>query len=382
MLRVGWIVTVDHDKHIEAFLNEARDVSSGIDSFVPQRLSAITLLTFIATIVGLLGVIGLVQGAIVPFFGLKISNIGTFQISFEHVAFIVSLLVSIAAFCFLFAYLIWKLADSEARLRILHAKYVSLVTGSSPIFQELRSHSYVLSNLSRVTSLTKELLDLEMKLSADEIGSTVATVLGDIKAVFDRITDDNCSVCIKLLNIEDGRLDVTTWMRDTKSTSDRGYVDTLEGTKNYDAYSNSAFREIIDTNIGKKHFLCNDLKSLSASGKYQNANPNWSDHYNAVLVVPLARERVPLDSFLGFLCVDNFKGDFDRNVGLPILNIYADIIQILILIVNIQSVKTDLDLDSEATNDSEDYQETKQDDSSGRRKFDRASSRKNRKAEI
>lgn len=287
----------------------------------------------IATVVGLLGAVTLVQSAIVPFFGMQIAALGGQTIAVEHVAFVVSLLLSITGFICILTYFLWLLSDAQGRLRDLRGKYISLLTESSPIFQELRSHSFVLSNLAKLASFLKELADADEEHSAVSLRKVIGIILGDIQSVFDRVTGDTCSVCIKILDNDNGRLDVATWIRDSRSVADRSYVDDLEGTSRFDAYSNTAFREIIDPRSGKRHFRCNDLKALAAQGKYQNANPNWSDHYNAALVVPLAQEGAAIEGFLGFLCVDNVKGNFDSHVCLPILNTYAGILQTVLLVV-------------------------------------------------
>jgi hypothetical protein len=372
---------LDFDKHIEAFLNEADDTFAGIDTYVPKHWSAWAVLSVIGTVAGLLGVVTLVQGVIVPFFGLKVVEIAGQNILVEHVAFVVALLLSIAGFTLILTYFLWLLSDAQGRLRNLRGKYISLLTQSSPIFQELRSHSFVLTNISKVASLLKELLDAAPQTGAGT-SKTVGIILSDIQSVFDRITDDTCSVCIKILTVDDGRLDVSTWVRDSRSAAERNYVDRLDGTQRFDAYANTAFREIIDPRSGKHHFVSNDLKELAALGKYQNANPNWSEHYNAAIVVPIARaesvvalatDGAQIEGFLGFLCVDNLKGNFDRQVCLPILNTYASILQILLQVDRIIE-----DSSSILSEVKDDKKTSEVEEKSGRRRGRRKSARGSR----
>jgi hypothetical protein len=143
----------------------------------------------------------------------------------------------------------------------------------------------------------------------------ISSTLANIKQIFDHLTDDNCSVCIKLVDIENGEYRIRTFERDHGSARKRSDID--KRLPNFPHHQNTAFYVIFDPNCEDSHFLCNDLKNKE---RYFNCNINWRDYYNACLVVPirLITERDSKEersSVLGFICVDNFKGNFTETAN-------------------------------------------------------------------
>ncbi len=74
----------------------------------------------------------------------------------------------------------------------------------------------------------------------------------------------------------------------------------------YDIAENTDFDIIV--NHRQVHFLSNDLSSYDG---YRNENPEWSNHYNSTLVVPLKYEdpRSGRRKYFGFLSVDSMNKD-------------------------------------------------------------------------
>lgn len=142
---------------------------------------------------------------------------------------------------------------------------------------------------------------LEIKHSSKEY---FLFLLSNIKELFDVITKDECSVCIKMIIDENN---IKTLYRDPVSFRTRSLIDNKLSI--FPISSNTAFEKILD-NFSESYYISNDL---SAEESYKNINSQWKKNYNAVLVVPV---RIPIDKekFLvyGFLCVDNINGGFDQ----------------------------------------------------------------------
>jgi hypothetical protein len=154
----------------------------------------------------------------------------------------------------------------------------------------------------------------------------------NIKEIFDVYTKDKCSVCIKIIspgkNTEKDIL-VKTLVRDSISYRERSLVDAK--IPQYDYRENTAFKRIINSNYTDSYYICNDL---SHEPGYINLNPEWKNYYNAALVVPIriaiSKEKY---SVIGFLCIDNYKGGFDRTC-FNILASFADSIFNLFMAYN------------------------------------------------
>lgn len=154
-------------------------------------------------------------------------------------------------------------------------------------------------------------------------------MVDNIKEALDVLTDSKCAVCIKII---DTNSFVKTYVRDSLSLRVR--EEASKGLKEgYQYKENTAFDIILDDYNPDSYFMCNDLKALKSQRGYRNGNGNWSEHYNACLVVPIrfiettqttpSGESIEMSLVPGFLCVDNMKGGFD-NTCLETLASYAD----------------------------------------------------------
>ncbi|MBU5635909.1 hypothetical protein KOM00_04105 [Geomonas sp. Red69] len=142
----------------------------------------------------------------------------------------------------------------------------------------------------------------------------------NIKELFDIMTKDDCSVCIKVV-INDS--EVKTFIRDPVSYRIRKDADARLPV--FPIHGNSAFDMLTGVNP-KNYYLSN---SLNQEDEYTNLNKNWKKSYNASLVVPIRisykEENGAEYRVIGFLCVDNMKGGFDHDICLNYLATIGDL---------------------------------------------------------
>lgn len=145
--------------------------------------------------------------------------------------------------------------------------------------------------------------------------------LDEIRRLFTNYTHRNCAACIKMLRKPERT--VNTLVRDTGSLTDRNYLDTKYPRYSYN--SNTIFETILRE---KNVFMCNELSRLAC---YKRVYDDWHKHYTAVLVAPIAESQdITFETTIGFLCVDNHGGGFDKPFCAPVISILAtDLYQIL-----------------------------------------------------
>ncbi len=143
-----------------------------------------------------------------------------------------------------------------------------------------------------------------------------------IAALFEQITGNKCHVSVKLFDTESKK--IRTRARDDSALTNRAEIDKNLGW--YEYSNNTAFLQILDDE-NAKFFLSNNLRFLSVFKKYKNSNPDWKALYTACMVVPITGKthgaQINHESVLGFLCVDNLGGGFDKKVGLQLLYSFA-----------------------------------------------------------
>ncbi len=140
------------------------------------------------------------------------------------------------------------------------------------------------------------------------------------RAIFGKLTGEDCSVCIKLAGYDTAFGDlpvVATMGRDNASTSKRRDADRQYPI--YAAHANTAFNSILFDPSFRGVFVCDNLAALPY---YANVNANWRDYYNATLVVPIGAEHFSIDcsgaqetkcfDLIAFLCIDSLKGSFNN----------------------------------------------------------------------
>jgi len=158
------------------------------------------------------------------------------------------------------------------------------------------------------------------------------TLAGNLKIFFDKSTEDDCSVCIKLIKKVNDEILIKTLIRDSSSYRERKEHDFSDSrhTKIYPASENTAFNMICSEDFKDTFFVSDNLGKLYDEGKYTNSNPRWQTYYNATLVVPIS--IIPNKEFpherhiLGFLCVDNKRGGLNRRYLIDLLAGFSDIL--------------------------------------------------------
>ena len=151
---------------------------------------------------------------------------------------------------------------------------------------------------------------------SQEAEGFITNALGAVKRTFDELTGDRCACTLKMCS-HDGT--VSTWLRDRESPPLR-----YSAVCRFPSQLNSAFREL---QCSRKftYYLSNNL---TADRTYENVNPDWKDHYNAVLVASIRSnifDHTRSADIMGFLCVDNFHGGFTTLGGVALSSFAHDL---------------------------------------------------------
>ncbi|WP_319549489.1 hypothetical protein [Desulfogranum marinum] len=208
--------------------------------------------------------------------------------------------------------------------------------------------------------------------------------LSNIKELFDTLTEDDCAVTLKLIEnadvfdkdvypdlieffekeedidkdfiigdecLQDGKLKgpkefllkatpiISTFLRDPITYTQRNKIDNIWPAFPY--YKNAAFYYILSKDHPQSAYSCNDLKKSAALKEYWCGRNEWENHYNASLVTPI--RYVPCDigdgvferlkswmtndsgsSVIGFICIDNMKGNLESQLAIDTLAAFGD----------------------------------------------------------
>ncbi len=158
------------------------------------------------------------------------------------------------------------------------------------------------------TQITEE----ECKEISNKFERFMLAFLVNLKEYLDVITEDDCSICIKL--VKDDK--VKTLFRDPYNYYYRQRSDFSQDGSQFifKITENYAFKLISDKSCKETFFACDNLRDHR---EYFNANPDWRNLYNATMVVPiqanLTGEKLKREYYIiGFLCCDNFEGGFEN----------------------------------------------------------------------
>lgn len=172
-----------------------------------------------------------------------------------------------------------------------------------------------------IESLNIDLLKSNFKNLEKSFQLFMLYVLDNIKTTYDILSEDECSVCIKMIlvgknkkNIEvtgDNNLRdvyIRTYMRDSFSYRQRNFID--ERVPTFPYHENTAFQLILEKRYPDSFFLSNNLEKFEKG--YRNYRDDWNNFYNACIVVPI-RIQIKNGGYIviGFICIDNIKGGFD-----------------------------------------------------------------------
>jgi len=242
---------------------------------------------------------------------------------------------TVIALCLVNAFLVLSSAATLRRYFVLQRHYNPLVneinnlksfqTTVAKVIHNINHQGRILINkMYNGVLLSEANKERQLELSFEKF---ILFLLDNVKEIFDVITADQCSVCIKLIIPNKDNPEQTfvkTHHRDSISFRERRKSDAA--LKDYPYYENTAFKKIIRKEYSNTFYVCNNLKEEKS---YTNLNPEWSDYYNATLVVPIS---LPIQGesnqsiiMIGFLCVDNMKGNFDDKVAGNILAAIADL---------------------------------------------------------
>lgn len=206
-------------------------------------------------------------------------------------------------------------SKSASNIAELKGKVEDELNTKVKIVQIIHNYSHEYRNV--VNSIYNDLTSQDISNFEHRRNSFRMFIIGmltNIKEIFDILTFDEVSVCIKLLDKDEDKDEflVKTFMRD--SISYRVRSETENFLPEYPVHENTAFKNIMDPYSPDSYYMCNDLENEKG---YINANKNWRKSYNACLVVPIRiLEKAKTYSVLGFICVDNFKGNFDDKIAM------------------------------------------------------------------
>jgi len=152
----------------------------------------------------------------------------------------------------------------------------------------------------------------------------------DIKAVFDELSNDSCSVAIKILISKKGEsfenYKLKTLARENGINIDRKKMEVGLHPVN----KNTAYLNILNPENHENYFASDNLAKLKI---YENSDKNWNEFYNATIVSPIRIEvgehetnkgRYKVYGVPGFICVENKKGNLDNEISHQVLACLAD----------------------------------------------------------
>lgn len=197
-------------------------------------------------------------------------------------------------------------------------------TSENALSESNFKYTIVLGELRQLFDVRTETTDTLFGLGTDDeageaaiaVESYINSVLHHGKRMMDALTGDNCSICVKLLDSPTGEIDasnsrISIVYRDAASAEKRSH----RSNYSFFASENTAFRRIIERNPIGYYYYNNDLYRSYLFGEYDNSNRRWFKNYNATAVCAIKNPaRDSPNEIVGFLCVDNFKGGFDKNI--------------------------------------------------------------------
>lgn len=154
----------------------------------------------------------------------------------------------------------------------------------------------------------------EVDVAKAAINSGLKSSCNDLAKIFSDYTGNICHACLK--KYDPGTSMVETMVRDDPVGPYPRYD---HAPLEYPVNDNTALFTIV--NLNEEFYCSNDL---NAEENYNNHNKDWPKYYDATLVIPFPPSRGTQDSDTrGFLCIDNFNGGFDPQVGSSILALFA-----------------------------------------------------------
>lgn len=179
----------------------------------------------------------------------------------------------------------------------------------------------------KIKSITNEtaLEEKDFQAIANRNEYFLILITTSLQNYFSIYTDDNCAVTLKLLSSD--KKYIKTVFRDPVNLKKRRQAELSYSDGSCSISENTAFEIIIDDNYTNTYFASDNLKELYESHNYKNSNPFWFSLYNSTIVVPISillsqSER----SILGFITIDNLKGNLADENCLEFLNGVSDLL--------------------------------------------------------
>jgi len=230
---------------------------------------------------------------------------------------LVSAVVALVMLCFLLA-TISGIATYElvTQRRLLENSEQNSNAKLTNTLKELRKIFDSRTGLSSFFSKRYQGLDPTVNLE-EATQRYVVGLLQRVKNIFDTLTGRDCSVCIKLLSdpVSTGSTHppmIVKTIRDPLSSASRFFADDEE----FNALENTAFRYLIGEKSPRYFYYNNDLYRSYLLGEYESSRDSWPEFYNATAVCAIKNPtKDGSNEIIGFLCVDNFSGGFEREVS-------------------------------------------------------------------
>lgn len=281
---------------------------------------------------GILGIIGLTITIIYTWNAYKLFEDKTeFQKIIESLSY--SIITVIFVFVFSSVYYIVRLErmrkykhDFQSVEKELYDQKLINKYMSECMHSITHHHRDITARLYQTITDTEKLDENQMKDLKNEFNNFLVIVTSSLQNLFSFTTQDNCSVTIKLL--DETQEYAYTFFRDPINYNKRHQYDKKVRPKGKAKISeNLSYKIIMDPKLTNVFYYNNDLSLIYESHQYRNPNEDWHKYYNATLVVPisllLSEDK---RDYIGFLSVDNFKGNLANEESLEFLFAVGDLL--------------------------------------------------------
>lgn len=159
-------------------------------------------------------------------------------------------------------------------------------------------------------TFSDEVAAIDFESHAREVElETLRSVCQKAAKIFMSITHADCTVTVKFIFREDGKVHCQTHTRSEENC----LRDTPFPLKfAVRTGENSAFDTALAFSPSRtSHFFCADMDEMAEHGEYRNQRDNWRDFYRTAIIVPIRRvdpRKVGQEGAsddIGFLCVDS-----------------------------------------------------------------------------
>lgn len=229
----------------------------------------------------------------------------------------------------LVVYMAWTSRQDARRIEQMVAQVQSVRSEAEDLNGRLATEVSQLSSLEKSFSDLHQIAhDFRDEMAKQHEGghfvdkAFFVKALDTLKALFDGITGNPCSLCIKVF-VDENRM-LKTLCRDSRSAPTRGAKDE---TTAFSVDANTDFT-LIMKGI-RRWWFSNDLASEK---NYLNENAKFLEHYRSTIVVPIkwmgAQDTV---YYQGFLCLDSQESNaFNEDYHPYLLGAVGDILQPLL----------------------------------------------------